>query len=133
MGDGKTLCATNIGVTYMMCGWPVYSTAAFLFGKRFDEAQTYAFPKFVSPGCFLFADELHAIYGRYQGSATRNQTMAQATASFRKQKILCFGATAREWLVGGDLKASVLGLGYPYRSRPAGPRTAPPWAYRAIR
>ena len=133
MGDGKTLCATNIGVTYMMCGWPVYSTAAFLFGKRFDEAQTFAFPNFITPGCFLFADEFHAIYGRYQGSATRNQTLAQATASFRKQRILCFGTTAREWLVGGDMKASILGLGYPYRSRPKGPRTAPSWAYRAIR
>ena len=133
MGGGKTLIGTNLAVIFAICGWPTYSSAAFLFGKRFDEAQVFAFPNFVTPGCFLFLDELHAIYGRYQGSATRNQTMAQATASFRKQRITCFGTTAREWLVGGDLKASVLGLGYPYQSRPAGPRTAPPWAYRAIR
>ena len=121
MGGGKTLIGTNLAVIFAICGWPTYSSAAFLFGKRFDEAQVFAFPNFVAPGCFLFLDELHAIYGRYQGSATRNQTMAQATASFRKQRITCFGTTAREWLVGGDLKASVLGLGYPYQPDPPDP------------
>ena len=133
MGDGKTLVCINIGVIFMMCGWPAYSTASAQFGKMLDESQTFAFPDFVTPGSFMFADEIHAIYGRYQGASIRNQTMAQATAAFRKQRIYCFGATAREWLLGSDIKASVVGLGYPYRSGPKGVPTAPPWAYRAIR
>ena len=133
MGGGKTMVCGNIGVIFMMSGWPPYSTAGFLFGKRFDEAQTFAFPNFITPGCMVFADELHAIYGRYTGASIRGQTMAQATASFRKQKIYCFGTSAREWMLAPDIKASVLGLGYPRRSTPDGPPTAPPWAYRAIR
>ena len=133
MGGGKTMVCANIGVIFMMCGWPPYSTAGFLFGKRFDEAQTFAFPNFITPGCMVFADELHAIYGRYTGASIRGQTMAQATASFRKQKIYCFGTTAREWMLAPDIKASILGLGYPRRSAPPGAFTAPPWAYRAIR
>ena len=64
MGGGKTLIGTNLAVIFAICGWPTYSSAAFLFGKRFDEAQVFAFPNFVTPGCFLFLDELHAIYGR---------------------------------------------------------------------
>ena len=133
MGGGKTMYCANLGVIFMMCGWPPYSTAGFLFGKRFDEVQTFAFPNFITPGCMVFADELHAIYGRYTGASIRGQTMAAATASFRKQKIYCFGTTAREWMLGPDIKASILGLGYPRHSSPPGPPTAPPWAYRAIR
>ena len=94
--------------------------------------QVYAFPDYVTKGAILVADELHAIYGRSEGMSVRGRTMAQGTAAFRKEEISAFGCTAREWMLGGDLKAAVRGVGYPEPSIPQGRLTVPPWAYRQI-
>ena len=133
VGDGKTLTAVSVAVKFMMCGWPAYSAnGGLLFGKMLEDAQVYAFPEFLSRGSVCVADEIHAIYGRYEGQTVRGRTMAQATASFRKERIYAFGATAREHLLGQDLKAAVRGVGYPFRTYPNGKPIAPPWAYRGI-
>ena len=134
MGDGKTLGAVSFAVLWMMCGWPSFSANGGLcFGKMLEPAQVYAFPEYVSRGSLCVADELHAIYGRYEGQSIRGRTMAQGTAAFRKERIYAFGATAREWMLGGDLKAAVRGVGYPFEMHPRGKPIAPPWAYKGIK
>ena len=134
MGDGKTLGAVSFAVLWMMCGWPSFSANGGLcFGKMLEPAQVYAFPEYVSRGSICVADELHAIYGRYEGQSIRGRTMAQGTAAFRKERIYAFGATAREWMLGGDLKAAVRGVGYPFDMHPRGKPIAPPWAYKGIK
>ena len=134
MGDGKTLIAVAIARLFMLCGWPAYSANAGLgFGKALSEAQTFNFQDVVTRGSCLVADELHAIYGRNAGQAVRGKTMAQGTAGFRKEMIWAFGATSREWMIGGDLKAAVRGIGYPEPTQPEGRRIAPPWAYKAVK
>ena len=134
VGDGKTLTAVSVAVIFMMCGWPAYSAnGGLLFGKMLKPAQVYAFPEFLSRGSICVADELHAIYGNYEGQTVRGRTMAQGTAAFRKERIYAFGATAREHLLGNDLKAAVRGVGYPFTTYPKGMPIAPPWACRGIR
>ena len=133
-GDGKTHAAVAIARLFMLCGWPVYSANAGVgFGKALDEAQTFNFHNVVTRGSCLVADELHAIYGRGAGNAVRGRTMAQGTAGFRKEMIWAFGATSREWMIGGDLKSAVRGIGYPEKTQPQGRRIAPPWCYKAIK
>ena len=132
MGGGKTLYCANIAIIFMMCGWPVYSTAAFLFGKLFNEEQTFAFPEYGSRGAMVFADEFHAIAGRYTGQTIRGQTLAQSTAGFRKEKVWAFSTSAKEWMLSPDIKSSILGIGYPQeRQRPEGTRL-PKWAHRQL-
>ena len=134
MGYGKTLGAVSFAVLWMMCGWPSFSANGGLcFGKSLAPAQVYAFPEFLTRGSICVADEIHAIYGRYEGLTVRGRTMAQATASFRKERIYTFGATAREWMLGGDLKAAVRGVGYPFEMHPKSKPIAPPWAYKGIK
>ncbi len=134
MGDGKTLGAVSFAVLWMMCGWPSFSANGGLcFGKSLIPAQVYVFPEFLTRGSICVADELHAIYGRYEGQSVRGRTMAQGTAAFRKERIYAFGATAREWMLGGDLKAAVRGIGYPFEMHPRSKRIAPPWAYKGIK
>ena len=135
VGDGKTLVAVSLAVEWMIHGWPAYSANAGLaFGKSLQPHQVYAFPDFVTKGAIVVADELHAIYGRSEGMSVRGRTMAQGTAAFRKEEIYAFGCTAREWMLGGDLKSAVRGLGYPSNSwpNPNGRLIAPPWAYRKV-
>ena len=133
VGDGKTLVAVSLAVEWMIHGWPAYSANGGLaFGNALEPAQVYAFPDFVTKGAIVVADELHAIYGRSEGMSVRGRTMAQGTAAFRKEEIYAFGCTAREWMLGGDLKAAVRGLGYPKAAVPDGKLFAPPWAYRKV-
>ena len=133
VGDGKTLVAVSLAVEWMIHGWPAYSANGGLaFGKALEPAQVYAFPDYVTKGAIVVADELHSIYGRSEGMSVRGRTMAQGTAAFRKEEIYAFGCTAREWMLGGDLKAAVRGLGYPKAAVPKGKLYAPPWAYRQV-
>ena len=133
-GDGKTLCAVDIGVLFVLCGWPSYSVNGGLcFGKVLEPYQVYAFGEYITRGSFGFGDEFHAIYGRYDGQTIRGRTMAQSTAGFRKEFIWFFGATSREWMLGADIKSAVRGIGYPFQDYPhGGEYTAPPWAYKGV-
>ena len=131
-GDGKTMTAAEIGVLFVLCGWPSFSVNGGLcFGKVLLPHQVYAFADYITRGAFGFGDEFHSIYGRYEGQTVRGRTMAQGTAGFRKELIWFFGASSREWLLGGDIKSSIRGVGYPFQDYPAGGNyTFPPWAYR---
>ena len=133
-GGGKTMTAVDIGVMFMMCGWPPYSVNGGLcFGKTLERHQVYAFADFISRGGFVFGDEFHAIYGRYEGQTVRGRTMAQGTAGFRKENIWCIGSSSREWMIGADLKAAVRGVGYPFQWDPSGPTAFPPlWSHRGV-
>ena len=133
-GGGKTMAACDIGVLFMLCGWPPYSVNGGLcFGKTLAKHQVYAFADYISRGGFCFGDEFHAIYGRYEGRTVRGQTMAQGTAGFRKENIWCIGSSSREWMIGADLKAAVRGVGYPFQWDPSAATAYPPlWAHRGI-
>ena len=133
-GDGKTLCAVDIGVLFVLCGWPSYSVNGGLcFGNVLQPYQVYAFAEYITRGSFGFGDEFHAIYGRYDGQTIRGRTMAQSTGGFRKEFIWFFGATSREWMLGADIKSAVRGIGYPFRDYPPGGEyVAPPWAYKGV-
>lgn len=134
MGDGKTLIAVAIAKIFMICGWPAYSANAGVgFGKSLSEKQTFQFHDVVTRGSVLVADELHAIYGRAAGMSVRGRTMAQGTAGFRKEMIWALGATSREWMIGGDLKAAIRGIGYPEKTHPQTRMIAPPWCYKAVK
>ena len=133
-GGGKTMTAGDIAVLFMLCGWPAYSVNGGLcFGKTLQKHQVYAFADYISRGGFGFGDEIHAIYGRYEGQTVRGRTMAQGTAGFRKELIWFIGATSREWMIGADLKAAVRGVGYPFQWDPSVPTSYPPlWAHRGV-
>ena len=133
-GGGKTMTAGDLGVIFLMCGWPAYSVNGGLcFGKTLEKHQVYSFADYMTRGGFGFGDEIHAIYGRYEGQTVRGRTMAQGTAGFRKEKIWFTGATSREWMIGADLKAAVRGVGYPFQWNPSAPTAYPPlWAHRGV-
>ena len=107
MGYGKTLWSTHIARIYAEHGWLNYSTAGLLFGQRLTVLQSYAFPDFVTPGSFLFADEVHTLADRYANNSVRMRTLGQSMTAMRKEQVGLDGASADPDQVSWEYKRNV--------------------------
>ena len=133
MGSGKTLIAGWIARHFRRRGWNVFSTAGFLFGQRLSLLESYAFPDHVTPGGFIFADEVHTFVDRYSASSHRSRTFGQASTAMRKQRITCLGASANSRMVGWEYKGACEAVIVPRPwYAPAKNRVAPPWCYLVL-
>ena len=134
MGSGKSLFAAWLARHYYRCGWPVYSTAGFLFGQRLLLIEAYAFPDHVTPGGFIFVDEVHTLMDRYSSNSVRSRTFGQSTTAMRKERVTCMGATANsnmvDWTYRGASECLLVPTRwYPHRGRKL---HAPPFCHLEI-
>ena len=133
MGVGKTLTCAFLARRWYRAGWPVFSTAGFLFGQRLTLAEAYAFPDVCTPGSFIFVDEVHTLVDRYSGNSVRARTFGQASTALRKERVTCIGASANSAMVGGEFKAAAEYVLVPKRWYPKGRRLhAPPFCHVTI-
>ena len=134
MGSGKTLAAAWMGREYYRAGWPVYSTAGFLFGQRLRIEEAYSFPDAMQPGSFVFADEIHAMLDRYSSNSVRSRTFGQATTAMRKEHVTCIGASANSNMVDWSFRGASECVLVPRRWYPPRGRKlhAPPFCYLEI-
>ena len=129
MGEGKTLTATWIARHFRRRGWNVFSTAGFLFGQRLRLAEAYAFPDHVTPGGFIFADEVHTLVDRYSSNSVRSRTFGQSSTAMRKERVTCIGASAHTIMVGWEYKGVSESVMVPRRWYPGGKLHAPPFCH----
>lgn len=128
----NTLWASFVARHYRRRGWNVYSTAGLLFGQRLRLAESYAFPDHVTPGGFIFADEVHTLVDRYSSNSVRSRTFGQSSTAMRKERIGCMGASAHTIMVGFEFKGVTERVMVPRRWYPGGKLHAPPFCYIEI-
>lgn len=130
----NTLTVAWMAREYYRAGWPVYSTAGFLFGQRLRIEEAYSFPDAVNPGSFVFADEIHAMLDRYSSNSVRSRTFGQATTAMRKEHVTCVGASANSNMVDWSFRGASECVLVPRRWYPPRGRKlhAPPFCYLEI-
>ena len=130
----NTLTVAWMAREYYRAGWPVYSTAGFLFGQRLRIEEAYSFPDAVHPGSFVFADEIHAMLDRYSSNSVRSRTFGQATTAMRKEHVTCIGASANSNMVDWSFRGASECVLVPRRWYPPRGRKlhAPPFCYLEI-
>ena len=128
----NTLAATWIARHFRRRGWNVFSTAGLLFGQRLRLAEAYAFPDHVTPGGFIFADEVHTLVDRYSSNSVRSRTFGQSSTAMRKERVTCIGASAHTIMVGWEYKGVSESVMVPRRWYPSGKLHAPPFCHIEI-
>ena len=134
MGEGKTLVAAWIGRHFRRRGWNVFSTAGFLFGQRLSLVEAYSFPEKVTPGAFIFVDEVHTYVDRFSSNSVRSRTFGQSSTAMRKEQITCLGASANSHMVGWEYRGATECVLVPRRWYPPRGRKlrAPPFCHLGL-
>ena len=128
----NTLTCAWIARHFRRRGWNVFSTAGLLFGQRFDLADAYSFPDHVTPGGFMFADEVHTLVDRYSSNSVRGRTFGQSSTAMRKEEITCVGASAHTVMVGWEYKGVSECVMIPQRWYSKSKLHAPPFCHIGV-
>ena len=129
MGQGKSLAAAVIAKRFYERGWPVYSSASFLFGQRLSLMECYSFPDLVTPGSCIFVDEVHTFVDRYSSNSVRGRTFGQSTTALRKEQVTVLGASANSVMIGWEYKGAAEYAITPEQYFRRGKLKAPPFCH----